>query len=110
RSVRFVPRRRNANGESSASAGEEHARENQCSRSSSETTPRLHFESCIGILTSSGTHVAFTSATNAAKGGDIMFSLRGWQCVVVGLLMTTATASAQGPPPEPGTTPSGNMW
>lgn len=39
-----------------------------------------------------------------------MFSLRGWQCVVVGLLMTTATASAQGPPPEPGTTPSGNMW
>jgi hypothetical protein len=39
-----------------------------------------------------------------------MFSLRGWQCVVVGLLMTTATVSAQGLPPEPGTTASGNMW
>ena len=40
-----------------------------------------------------------------------MFSLQRWQCVVVGLLMTAATASAQGPPPpEPATIPPGNMW
>ena len=40
-----------------------------------------------------------------------MFSLRRWQCVVVGLLLTTATASAQAPPPaEPASVPPGNMW
>ena len=40
-----------------------------------------------------------------------MFSLQRWQCVVVGLLMTTATASAQNlPPPEPASIPPGNMW
>ena len=39
-----------------------------------------------------------------------MFSLRRWQCVVVGLLVTTATASAQGPPWESVSVPPGNMW
>jgi hypothetical protein len=40
-----------------------------------------------------------------------MFSLQRWQCVVVGLLMTTVTASAQGtPPPQSATVPPGNMW
>jgi outer membrane protein with beta-barrel domain len=40
-----------------------------------------------------------------------MFSSQRWQCVVGGLLMTAATASAQGtPPPQSGTVPQGNMW
>jgi hypothetical protein len=40
-----------------------------------------------------------------------MFSLQRWQCVVVGLFMAAATASAQGtPPPQPRAVPPGNMW
>jgi len=40
-----------------------------------------------------------------------MFSLQRWQCVLVGLLMTTATASAQDlPAPEPASVPPGNVW
>jgi len=40
-----------------------------------------------------------------------MFTLQRWQCVAVGLLLTAATASAQGAPRrEPGAAPPGNMW
>jgi hypothetical protein len=56
-------------------------------------------------------HIRCSGVHGNPERSCIMRTSHRWQSVLVGLLMTAGTASAQGtPPPQAATVPPGNMW